>query len=190
MPTITHHNQIFEKITYSGQFINGHEFQECIFKQCDMSGSDFSNTRFIDCRFEGCNLSMMKPDKASLNNAIFVGCKLLGVNFHECSDFLFSVNFTDCILDFASFAGKKMLKTSFVQSSLKETSFMQANLAGSRFDECNLTGAVFNRTDLSSVNFSTAYHYTIDPEINILKKAVFAESGLIGLLTKHQIRVV
>jgi fluoroquinolone resistance protein len=83
-----------------------------------------------------------------------------------------------------------MPKTTFMKSSLKETSFAQAILTGSKFEQCDLLGTMFNRTDLSSVNFATSYNYTIDPEINTLKKAVFSSEGLAGLLVKHQLKIV
>ena len=190
MQQLTHENKTFEKVVYTGQVIRGREFQDCIFKQCDLSGSEFSDNKFIDCVFEGCNLSLLKLGNTALQSITFKDCKILGVNFHECSDFLFSVSFDNCIIDFASFSGKKMPKTAFIKSSLKETSFVQAILTGSKFDQCDLLGTLFNRTDLSSVNFVTAYHYAIDPESNTLKKAVFSSQGLAGLLVKHQLKIL
>lgn len=67
---------------------------------------------------------------------------------------------------------------------------MQAILTGSKFDQCDLSGTIFNRTDLSNCNLVTAYNYQIDPEINELSKAAFAEDGLAGLLYKYGIKVV
>ncbi|MFD1256967.1 pentapeptide repeat-containing protein [Mucilaginibacter terrae] len=190
MEQLTYDDQTFEKVIYTGKFITGREFQDCVFKLCNFSDSTFSDNKFLDCTFEGCNLALMKLGNTSLQSVTFKDCKILGVNFHECSDFLFSVEFVNCTLDFASFAGKKMLKTNFSKCSLKETSFIQSILTGSQFHECDMGGTVFNRTDLSSVNFVTAYNYTIDPEINTLKKAVFAEQGLAGLLVKYAIKIV
>jgi fluoroquinolone resistance protein len=190
MQELLHENKTFEKVVYTGEIIRGREFQDCTFNQCDFSGSEFLGCKFIDCVFDGCNLSLLKLGNTALQSVAFTACKILGVNFYECSDFLFSVAFDNCIIDFASFSGKKMLKTTFVKSSLKETSFAQAILTGSKFEQCDLSGTIFNRTDLSSVNFVTAYHYTIDPEINILKKAVFSSDGLAGLLVKHQLKIV
>lgn len=190
MEGLIHDSKTFEKIIYAEKSISGREFQDCTFKQCDFQNSNFGNNKFLDCTFEGCNLSLMKLGNTTLNSIIFRDCKILGVNFHECADFLFSVEFTGCTLDFASFAGKKMLKTKFSKCTMKEASFMQVNLAGSTFDQCDLSGAVFNRTDLTSVNLVTAYNYSIDPEINTLKKASFSLQGLPGLLSRHQIKVV
>ncbi len=186
----TYDGKSFEKVDYKEKAASGREFQDCIFTQCNFSGSNFSGSKFIDCTFAGCNLSLLKLDQSTLSNVIFKDCKILGVNFHECSAFLFSVSFDGCVLDFASFAGRKMPKTNFIKCSLKETSFMQTILTGSKFDQCDLAGTIFNRTDLSNCNLVTAYNYQIDPEINKLNKASFAEHGLAGLLFKYGIKVV
>jgi len=185
-----HDDVTFDEIDYSGQTVAGVEYNGCTFKRCDFSNSIFANNKFMDCIFDGCNLSMMKLAKSTLSSVQFKNCKILGVNFSECIDFLFTVEFAGCMLDYSSFMLKKMPKTRFSKSSLKEVSFTQAILTGSVFDDCDLYGAVFNRTDISSANFVTAYNYDIDPEINQVKKAIFSASGLPGLLSKHQLKIV
>jgi len=85
---------------------------------------------------------------------------------------------------------KKMPKTYFIKSSLKEVTFTQAILTGSVFDESDLSGTVFSATDLSSVNFTTAFNYIIDPELNTMSKAIFSAHGLEGLLYKYNLKVV
>jgi fluoroquinolone resistance protein len=188
--SLIHDNETFEDITYAEKVIKGQEFHDCVFKKCDFSNSEFLNNKFIDCVFEGCNLSMMKLGGSTLNNAVFKQCKILGLNFSQCQDFLFTVKFEACIVDYASFMGKKMIKTNFIKSSLKEVSFSGANLSGSVFDHTDLLGAVFNQTDLTSVNFATAFNYSLDPELNILKKAIFSIDGVTGLLSKYNIKIV
>ena len=190
MAFTTHEDQTFEKIVYTDTKINWTEFQNCTFIKCDLSNANFCNNRFVDCVFEGCNLSMIKLGGSTLNNFICKDCKVMGVNFSECDDFLFQVKFENCTLDYASFMGKKMNKTSFIKTSLKEANFTQANLAGSLFKESDLSRAVFNGADLSTANFSTAFNYNIDPELNNIKKAIFALDGLPGLLSKYTIKVV
>jgi len=185
-----HEDKNFEKIIYAGKVIRGREFQGCTFKKCDFSASDFSYNKFHDCLFEGANLSMMKMNGVTLNNITFRNCKILGLNFSECHDFLFSVSFESCIVDYSSFMGKKMLKTKFIQTTLKETNFIQANLSGALFEGTDLAGAIFNGTDLSAANLVTAYNYSIDPELNQVKKAAFSMGGLPGLLEKHNIKIV
>jgi len=190
MEVSLHENKTFEKLVYSGKKVSGREFQSCIFQKCDFTESAFSHSKFLDCTFENCNLSMMKLPGSTLNNAVFKDCKVLGVNFSECLDFLFSVSFISCLIDYSSFAGKKMLKTSFIKSSLKEVSFSQTNLSGSVFEQADLNGAVFNRTNLSSASFVSAFGFAIDPELNIVKNASFSVHGLPGLLTKYAIKIV
>jgi len=185
-----HDDITFDDISYAGQTVTGVEYNSCTFKRCDFSNSIFGNNKFIDCVFDGCNLSMMKLPKSALSSVEFKNCKILGVNFSECIDFLFTVDFAGCILDYSSFMLKKMPKTRFSRSSLKEVTFTQAILTGSVFDDCDLNGAVFNRTDISSANFTTAYNFDIDPEINMVKKAVFSAQALPGLLSKYQLKIV
>ena len=35
-----------------------------------------------------------------------------------------------------------------------------------------------------------AYNFDIDPEINMIKKALFSAQGLPGLLSKYQLKIV
>ncbi len=190
MPSPIQDNQTFEDITYTEELVKGREYHDCIFKKCDFSNSEFINCKFIDCVFESCNLSMMKLEGTTLNDVVFKHCKILGVNFSKCQDFLFAVKFESCILDYSSFMGKKMLKTCFIKTSLKEVSFTGANLTGSVFDDTDLMDAVFSQTDLTGVNFATAYNYIFDPDLNTMKKAVFSLNGVAGLLTKHGIKII
>ncbi len=178
---------IFEQISYVEKSLAGKEFENCIFRKCDLSKSVLANNIFIDCRFEACNLSMSKLNGSSMQNIKFFDCKILGVDFSQCKDFLFEVYFDNSVLDYAVFMGKKMTKTQFIKSSLKEVNFIQADLSTSQFDQTDLSGAVFNETNLSGVDFRSAYNYSIDPQLNTIKKARFSSDGLAGLLTRYQI---
>jgi uncharacterized protein YjbI with pentapeptide repeats len=57
------------------------------------------------------------------------------------------------------------------------------------FDNCDLTGAVFDHTNIEKADFRTSYNYTIDPEINRIKKAKFSILGVSGLLDKYDIDI-
>lgn len=190
MENLIHIHKTFEKVIYFDKTINNREFDGCIFKNCDFSNSDFSHNTFIDCEFIDCNLAMTKLQNTSLKNVTFKTCKLLGIQFNECADFLFTVDFDDCVLDYSSFANKKMPKTRFANSSLKEVSFIACNLSNSVFENCNLDNAIFNETQLKEVNFLTAYNYKIDPEFNPMKKARFSNEGISGLLDKYDIKIL
>ena len=181
--------QLFEKVIYTGKVIKKREFEQCTFKDCDLSDSTFTYNRFTECVFIGCNLSMMKLANTSLRDVTFKHCKLLGVNFSECEDFLFSVRFENCMLDYASFMKKKMTKTKFIHTSLKQVAFTNVNLSNAVFDNCDLADAVFNGTDLKEADFRTANNYIIDPELNNIKKAKFSLHGVVGLLAKYVIHI-
>ncbi len=179
----------FEGENHAGGRITGREYQSCTFKNCDFSDAALGHNKFLDCVFVDCNLTMAKLDRATLNDVAFKNCKLLGVNFRDCQDFLFSVKFEGCLLDYASFMDKKMPKTKFANCAMKEVNFTNTNLQGAKFDDCDLLMAKFERTDLSAADLSTAYNFDIDPELNTIKKAAFAEQGLRNLLLKYQLKI-
>ena len=189
MENIVNINQTFEKLVSISKKINYKEFEDCTFKNCDFSNTDFSNSSFMDCEFLDCNLSMILVSNTSLKSVHFRNCKLLGIPFNSCADFLFGVSFQDCVLDYSIFANKKMPKTKLVDCSLKEVSFIGANLTNSSFENCNLDNAIFNDTILASVDFTTAYNYKIDPEYNPMAKAKFSTQGIVGLLDKYDIKI-
>ena len=190
MENLIHVQKTFEKIVYVDKKVNNREFEDCVFKNCDFSNSDFSYSSFMDCEFIDCNLAMTKLLGTSLKGVRFKNCKLLGIQFEECDDFLFNVNFQECVLDYSSFANKKMPKTKFNSCSLKDTSFIGANLTSSVFENSNLDGAIFNNTQLAGADFSKASNFKIDPEFNPMKKARFSAQGIIGLLEKYDIKIV
>ena len=141
----------------------------------------------MDCEFADCNLSNLKLWNSSLKSVYFKNCKLLGIDFSKCEDFLFSVTFMDSNLDFTSFNEKKMPKTKFENCSLKETSFVRTNLTNVIFENCNLNNTIFNETVLIGADFTNAFNYKLDPEYNTIKKAKFSNAGIVGLLDKYNI---
>jgi hypothetical protein len=40
-----------------------------------------------------------------------------------------------------------------------------------------MAGAIFSQTDLIAANLTNAVNYTMDPELNIIKKAIFSAHG-------------
>ncbi len=185
-----HEHKTFEKVNYAGKELKNREFDQCIFRACDFSGSNLSGNRFTDCHFQNCNLSLAKLMNTGLRNILFSDSKLLGVNFSECDNFLFSVQFKHCILDFATFMGKKLPKTLFFNSSLKDVNFSSCDLSEAIFDKSDLLGTLFNKTSLRKADLTSAFNFSIDPELNDIKKASFSLHGLPGLLSRHDIRLL
>src|SRR5580704_8255842 len=93
----------FEKIDFSKEGLVKGDYESCTFINCLFSNTDLSNINFAECEFKECNLSMAKLTKTTLRDITFKDCKLLGLHFQNCNDFLFSVSFDNCILNLSSF---------------------------------------------------------------------------------------
>ena len=96
-------------------------------------------------------------------------------------------NFENCQLNHSSFNALKLKKTLFTGSQLREVDFAACDLTEAVFDECDLLNATFARTLLEKADFRTARNFSIDPELNRIKKAKFSITGLGGLLAKYDI---
>ncbi|MDR2847482.1 MAG: pentapeptide repeat-containing protein, partial [Bacteroidales bacterium] len=153
------------------------------------SNADFSGIRFVDCSFTGCNLSLVMLRMTVFQKIKFKDCKMLGLHFEQCNNFGLSFCFENCSLNMSSFYGLKIKNTVFSHTQLQETDFSESDLTDVLFDDCDLTKASFSNTSLVNADFRTAYNYSIDPEINKLKKAKFSLSGVTGLLSKYDIKI-
>jgi len=182
-------NKIFEKIDYTSVSLAKGEYENCTFKNCIFYSIDLSNIIFRESIFDGCDFSLAKIKNTTLNNIRCVNCKLLGVQFNECNNFLLSIRFDDCLLKLSSFRKLKLKKTTFARCNLQEADFSQADLSNSLFDNCDLHRALFYKTNLEKADFRTAFNYSFDPELNQIKKARFSQTGIIGLLNKYDIEI-
>lgn len=182
-------DKTFEKVIMMDAKISNSEFDGCVFKNCDFSNTAFLNCMFLDCEFYDCNLSMAKLPGSGLKTVQFINSKLLGIRFDECDDFLFAMHCRDSVLDYSWFTRKKMPKTHFANCSLKGVNFVGCDLTSTIFENANLEGAVFDETILAGADFTTAYHFRIDPERNPMKKAKFSTAGIPGLLERYDIKI-
>jgi len=164
-------------------------YDNCIFRNCDFSAVDFGGFHFIECRFESCNLSGAKLDGTSIRDTAFRDCKMMGLHFDRCHEFLFDPVFEKCNLDLSSFYRRKMGGKSFTGCSLREVDFTEADLSGAAFENADLSGAVFDQSILEKADFRRAQGYSIDPERNKVRKAKFAADGLAGLLGKYDLSI-
>lgn len=139
--------------------------------------------------FKQCNFSMADIDGTGFRNAVFFGCKMLGVDFTRCSKFAFSLSFTDCHLDYSNFFGTKLKKTIFKNCTLKDVEFTEADLTASEFLDCDLTSAKFSNTNLEKADFRTAVNFAIDPDGNRMRKAKFSSLNIAGLLYKYNLDI-
>jgi fluoroquinolone resistance protein len=187
----------FDKIDFTQKPLDKGEYEYCTFINCDFSKTDFSDIKFLECEFSGCNLSLVRLTQTALKGIKFKACKMLGLNFGECNEFGFVVDFDTCILKHSSFVSMatslkqriRLKQTIFKDSQLDEVDFTECDLTSAVFDNCDLTGAIFEYTILEKADFRTASNYSIDPELNRIKKAKFSQPGLAGLLDKYDIEI-
>jgi uncharacterized protein YjbI with pentapeptide repeats len=182
-------NKKFEKVDFSQNPIAKGDYESCSFLYCNFSNADISNVNFSECQFTGCNLSMAKTTKTVLRDVKFKDCKILGLSFDNCNEYMFSLYFENSILNLCSFYKREIKKAIFKKCSLQEVDFTESDLSNSVFDDCDLSRAIFKNTILEKANFITSFNYSIDPEINSVKKAKFSKEGIIGLLDKYDIVV-
>lgn len=177
----------FEKEDFAARPLEDGEYEKVTFLRCHFVGAALSKLRFVDCIFEACDLSLAKLDGSVLHRAIFRQCKMLGLRFDTCSPFGLSFSFEDCRLDHASFYKTRIPGTVFRRTELTGVDFSECDLSRSVLDECELREAVFDRTLLEKADFRTALGYSIDPERNRIRKALFSLPEVSGLLDKYGI---
>jgi uncharacterized protein YjbI with pentapeptide repeats len=182
-------DKTLENIDFTQRDLTPGDYENCVFLNCNFSETDLSNINFTECKFAGCNLSMAKLAHAAFRDVAFKDCKLLGLHFENCNPFLFTVQFDNCLLNLSSFYRLKIKKTHFKNSSLHEVDFTETDLSASRFENCDMANAVFENTVLEKADLRTSYNYSIDPELNHIKKAKFSREGVIGLLNKYDIEI-
>ena len=114
---------------------------------------------------------------------------MLGLRFEHCNQIGLSVSIENCNLNHSSFYHTKLKGTTFKDLKLQEADFTGCDLSSSLFDNCDLTEASFENTNLEKADFRTSFNYSIDPELNRMKKARFSLAGIPGLLIKYNIEI-
>ncbi len=180
-------DQTFEKIDFSNLTMAPWNYEKCTFNRCNFSKTNISRIHFSECIFNWCDMSMAKIMETEFMDAVFIDCKLLWLAFENCSKFLFSVSFENCLLDYSSFRWLKIKNTIFKNSHLHEVNFTETNLSGSQFINCDLTRTIFEKSILENVDFRTSYNFLINPEMNKIKKAKFSLNGTPWLLYTYDI---
>lgn len=177
----------FEGIDYTIKKLHAGEYENCEFTNCNFAEGNLSKITFIDCVFDNCNLSAANINGTAFQEISFSNCKLMGLRFEDCNQFLFTVNFTGCLLNLSTFYKMKLKNTRFTNCSMQDVDFTETDLTSAEFDNCNLLQAVFDNTILEKADLRTAINFSIDPERNKLKKAKFSSSALSGLLHKYDL---
>lgn len=156
-------------------------YSRCIFTECEFSDLHITDIIFDKCKFVGCNFSLTKFN-CVISDSKFRECKMTGADFSEISKLSGNLQFEKSILDYSIFIETKLRNTLFIECNIKEAYFDKADITASTFDKCDLERTTFGGTNLEKVDFRTAYNYSIIPENCRLKKTVFSEFGLKGLV--------
>jgi fluoroquinolone resistance protein len=179
----------FENLNFRNTAPEVGDYEECTFKNCDFSDSDLSDINFLECEFRECNLSLARLAQTSFREVKFINCKLLGLHFEDCNNLMISFEFDCCTLDLSSFYKLKLKKTIFRNSKIIEADFTETDLTNSSLKNCDLLRTIFKNTNLEGVDFRTSNNYSIDPDLNRIKKAKFSLPGIAGLLDKYDIEI-
>ena len=82
-----------------------------------------------------------------------------------------------------------MKKTLFSHCSLQEVDFTESLLTEAVFEDCNLRDAKFENTVLEKADLRTAINFSINPEMNKIRKARFSYPAVLTLLDKYGIMI-
>ena len=164
-------------------------YEGCTFDQCIFNSADVAGIQFIDCSFENCDLSLANLKRTAFRDVKFKGCKMQGLHFDDCDHFLFDAGFDNCNLNHSTFYKVPMKKVVFKKCTCKEVDWSGADLTGAILEQTDLHLSKFDQTILEKADMSTAYHFSIDPERNKIKKAKFSIEGLPGLLEKYDLNI-
>tara|TARA_R110002072_G_scaffold125612_9_gene261848 strand:+ start:846 stop:1268 length:423 start_codon:yes stop_codon:yes gene_type:complete len=137
---------------------------------CDLSNSDLSNSAFKEVHFES--------------------CKMLGLNFKDSIPFLLKIDFYNCNLSHSSFFKLPLKNSVFKNCNLEEVDFEECDLSSANFSNSKLLNAQFYKSKLLKTDFSKAMDFSINPEDNFMKGAIFNRNSLEGLLHNHKLKIL
>lgn len=169
-----HVRMTYKNLDFAEKNIKEHEFENCTFESCHFVKANLTAVAFMDCKFQNCDFVVPTLVNTGIKTSDFFGCKFMGVDFSDCSNFFFSPNFQDSMINSCNFEGNKMPKTEFFSCKIRETSFAYCDLSESRFDNSEFQGTTFQDCQLQKADFTDAIGYTINPFTNKLKGARFS----------------
>lgn len=179
-------NQMLSNQVFIEETIHG-DFDLCIFDGCDFTESNIEETGYYKCKFKNCNFSNAHIKKSSFTDCEFEDCKLLGMQFDLCHTFIYSIVFKNCDFQYSSLVNLKLRKCKFTNCKMRECDFAETDFTEAEFHNCDFAGSHFDRTILTKADLSTSKNFLIDPENNKIKKAVFSQYALEGLLYKYDL---
>ena len=181
------YDKAYDHITLSQYQLCNNEYENCTFTHCDFTQCNFTGALFVDCTFKHCKFKEAKIGHVGLRNALFIDCDFTSVNFAMTDQVIYEFHFTNCLLDYAMFYKLKLKGIQFTNCSMVSVDFMESDLTEALFDHCNLRLAVFSGTNLTKADLYSSENFSINPEKNKLKKAIFSNENVRGLLDSYEI---
>lgn len=182
-------DQTFKDLDHSEKNMTKAEYECCVFINCDFSTTKIFELRFRETEFIDCNFSNAKLSQTSFQDVFFQNCKMLGLKFDECNPFNFSAAFENCLLNYSSFYQMDLNRTNFKECKLVGADFTEADLNNIKINHCDLLDARFENTNLEKADFTDSINYSINPEINRVKEAIFSYPDVLGLLDSFEINI-
>lgn len=172
----------FKDLDFSGLSLSGRDFDSCTFLRCQFNETDLSKSHFDRCAFSESMVSNPIMSDLRLNDISFENCKLVGLAFFKCGQPSFDLKIHGSRLIGCNFSDMSMKKSILSGNDFSDCYFQnclaqECDFSGSRF-----SNVLFSKANLSKANFLDASGYSIDPNGNILKKAIFNLPGLLALL--------
>jgi fluoroquinolone resistance protein len=175
------YDQTFQAEACQELVFKGQHFEGCNFENAGLNARQILHCRFISCHFRDSDLSNAIVRGSSFREVGFEQSKLVGVNW-TLAQKLMHLEFLQCKLSFANFAGLDLRKMIMQDCIAHEIEFSQANLSEVNFQASDFRGSSFRQNNLSKADFRQAKNYLIDPTNNILKKTQFSLPEAISLL--------
>ena len=164
-------------------------FYKCTFRGCNFTQTLLNDTDFDSCAFIDCNFTNSLIKQAKLNDISFSKCKLMGLNFYECSQFSFNLSFSGCSIHICNFTDLKMKGSEFIDCKIIDSSFQETFLEGVSFEGSSFKNTLFHNTNLGRASFCNAHGYNIDPLVNNIRKAKFSIPDVLNLLSGFDIEI-
>jgi uncharacterized protein YjbI with pentapeptide repeats len=179
----------FKNVIFRENILTEIEFYNCTFEGCDFFKSKFNKCEFEKCSFTSCELSLINPSGSKFVDVSFIKSKIVGVNWSQISAISApsKFNFYECKIDNSSFIRLNLQGIKILDCSANDVDFEETNLTKSEFRSTDLLKSRFQRTNLFFADFSDAINYSIDPNMNKLKKTVFSFPEVTRLLNSFDI---
>jgi fluoroquinolone resistance protein len=181
-----HENKKYEKVVFSGQFLDKIEFYNCTFLFCDFTKAKLSRCEFEKCTFISCDLSLLNFGGSGLSDVKFTKSKLIGILWESVRN-PYRYSFEECKLDNSSFYGLNLRNLVIKGCSARDADFTRSDLTKAIFSDTDLLNSRFSNTNLSFADLSSALYYNIDPSNNKIKKAIFSYPEVTSLLNSFDI---